>query len=77
VIGAGVAGRCAPTNVNYEHFTAATPTAEQIVVPDLGHADVLCGRAQALGRLLCGGSAQPEAARATVSELMLDFLSRV
>jgi pimeloyl-ACP methyl ester carboxylesterase len=75
VIGAGKGGRCAPAEVNYEHFTAATPTATEVVIPELGHADVLEGRAGAFGRRVCGGAADPTAARRHVAELILGFVN--
>lgn len=75
IIGAERAGRCAPRALNYERFTAMTPTAEQVVVADLGHADVLSGRARTVGRRLCGGGADPDASRTEVSHLMVRFLA--
>lgn len=77
IIGAGVSGPCAPVPVNYTQFVAATPTAQEVVVEDLGHADILCGRARAVGRRLCRGGPDPDRARHEVSRLIVDFLSRV
>jgi pimeloyl-ACP methyl ester carboxylesterase len=74
IIGAGLGGRCAPAAVNHECFAEACPTATHVVVPDMGHADVLTGRALRLGRLLCGGGSDPAAARRQVTDLMLEFM---
>lgn len=74
VIGAGKGGRCAPAEVNYAHFTASTSSAHEVVFPDLGHADVMTGRAGSLGRRVCGGASDPQAARTQVSETIVNFL---
>jgi len=75
VVGAGIGGRCAPEPVNHNVFAAATPHAEHIVVEQLGHADILTGRARDLGRRLCPGADDPDAARAACSTLITDFLT--
>lgn len=77
IIGAGIGGKCAPALVNHEQFAAATEQAEHVVVDDLGHADILSGRAQSFGRRLCGGGAHPDRARARVSTVILEFLTRI
>ncbi len=64
IVGAGISGPCAPVGANHEQFARATPQAVHIVVDDLGHADMLQGRARSLGRRLCGGGTDPDAARA-------------
>jgi pimeloyl-ACP methyl ester carboxylesterase len=73
VVGAGLSGRCAPVPVNHEVFAAASPHARHVVVPQLGHADILEGRARSFGRRLCGGAVDPDAGRAAVSSLLVSF----
>ncbi len=75
ILGAALGGRCAPANANHEVFAAATPHAEHLVVPDLGHADLLTGSARTWGRRLCGGGSDPDLARGRVSELLSAFYS--
>lgn len=75
IVDAGVAGPCAPVGANHEQFARATPQAVHIVVDDLGHADMLIGRARGLGRRLCGGGKDPDAARALCSRLLADFVA--
>jgi pimeloyl-ACP methyl ester carboxylesterase len=70
IIGAGRAGRCAPEPVNHEHFAAAAPPgAVHVVVPELGHADMLDGRARQAARMMCPGADDPDAGRDTVGQL--------
>ena len=73
VIGAGLGGRCAPSAVNHDSFASATPDARHVVVPELGHADMLDGRSRAFGRRLCGGAVDPDPGRATVARLLTAF----
>jgi pimeloyl-ACP methyl ester carboxylesterase len=73
IVGAGLGGRCAPAPVNHEVFAAAAPDARHVVVPELGHADILDGRTRAFGRRLCGGAAEPDPGRAAVSRLLVAF----
>jgi hypothetical protein len=73
IIGAGIGGRCAPAEGNHEVFAATTPQAEHLVIKDLGHADLLNGRARGLGRRLCGGGPDPDAARERISDLLTSF----
>lgn len=75
IIGAGIAGRCAPDGVNHRAFATATPQARHVVVRSLGHADVLQGPARSIGRRLCGGADHPDAGRATCSALMATFVA--
>lgn len=75
VLGAGVTGPCAPVGANHEQFARATPQAVHILVADLGHADMLDGRARSLGRRLCGGGKDPDAARAVCTHLLADFVA--
>ena len=74
IIGAGIAGRCAPDDVNHRAFAAATPQARHVVVSSLGHADVLQGPARSIGRRLCGGADHPDAGRAACSALVTTFV---
>lgn len=74
VIGAGVGGPCAPEHLNHERFAAAAPAGTHVVVDGCGHADMLGGRAARMGRRLCGGGVDPQAARATVTELIAAHL---
>lgn len=75
IVAAGVAGPCAPAGANHEQFVRATPQAIHLVVPGLGHADMLCGRARAFGRRLCSGGPDPDAARAMCTGLLAQFLA--
>ena len=75
VIGAGHGGPCAPVAVNHEQFARATPKAAHVVVDDLGHADMLDGRSRFLGRWLCGGGRDPDAARMVCSQLLVDLVT--
>ena len=75
IIGAGIAGRCAPDGVNHRAFAAAAPQARHVVVRALGHADVLQGPARSIGRLLCRGSDHPDVGRATCSALVTTFVA--
>lgn len=75
VIGAGIGGRCAPEWLNHERFAAAAPTRIHVVVTGCGHADMLGGQVAAMGRRLCGGGADPEAARSTVTALIAAHLT--
>lgn len=70
IIGAGRAGPCAPAGVNHEAFAGATPGCRHVVLPDLGHADILSGRWRSGGRRLCGGGADPAAGRQAVAGLI-------
>ena len=73
IVGAGRGGRCAPGPVNHQTFADALPTAAHVVLPELGHADVLDGWERAVGRWLCGGGApDPDVARDHVAGLLLD-----
>jgi pimeloyl-ACP methyl ester carboxylesterase len=75
IVGAGRAGRCAPEPVNHEVFAAAAPAgAVHVIVPDLGHADMLDGRARQAARRFCPGHDDPDAARETVGALVRGFL---
>lgn len=73
IIGAGIGGRCAPAGGNHNAFAAAAPQAEHLVMEDLGHADLLNGRARGLGRRLCGGGPDPDTARERISDLLTSF----
>ena len=75
IVGAGVSGPCAPVGANHEQFVRATPEAVHLVVPDLGHADILQGRARGFGRRLCGGGQDPDRARALCSGLLTKFVA--
>ena len=75
IIGAGIAGRCAPDGVNHRAFAAAAPQARHVVVRALGHADVLQGPARSIGRLLCRGADHPDVGRATCSALVTTFVA--
>lgn len=75
IVGAGRGGACAPLGLNHEVFAAALPEATHVVITDMGHADILSGRAQTLGRMMCKGGSTPAAYRREVSELMLAWLN--
>ncbi|HRY08833.1 MAG: alpha/beta fold hydrolase [Actinobacteria bacterium] len=75
IAAAGVSGPCAPVGANHEQFARATPQSVHIVVEDLGHADMLQGRARTLGRRLCGGGTDPDAARGVCTGLLADFMA--
>lgn len=70
IIGAGRSGPCAPAGVNHVAFADATPGCRHVVLPDLGHADILCGRWRSAGRRLCGGGGEPEANLQQVADLL-------
>lgn len=70
IVGAGRGGRCAPTPVNHDTFARSAPAARHVVLDDMGHADILDGPGRWLGRRLCGGSADPDAMRDEVSDLL-------
>ena len=75
VVGAGVGDRCAPSAVNHEHFAGSGPPGTvHVIVPTMGHGDLLDDRPAWASRHLCGGSAQPQCERATVGELATGFL---
>ncbi|MCB0916579.1 MAG: alpha/beta fold hydrolase [Actinobacteria bacterium] len=70
IIGAGIGGRCAPSGANHTAFARATPSADHIVIEQMGHADILSGTALAIGRRLCGGAPNPAVPRAEVTGLL-------
>lgn len=74
IIGAGIAGRCAPDGVNHRAFASAAPQARHVVVRSLGHADVLQGAARSMGRRLCPGRDNPDVGRAACSALVTTFV---
>ncbi|MBP7972034.1 MAG: hypothetical protein KAZ48_04480 [Candidatus Nanopelagicales bacterium] len=76
IVGAGIGGRCAPEHLNHNHFAAASSEASHVVVSDMGHMDVLNGRARAIGRRLCGGGTDPDRARSTVTEILRRYGTR-
>ena len=57
-------------------FAAAAPQARHVVVPLLGHADMLDGGARSFGRRLCGGAPDPDEGCAAVSSLLVAFAER-
>lgn len=75
IVGAGIGGSCAPVGANHEQFARATPQAVHVVVHDLGHADMLQGRSRSLGRRLCGGGDDPDAAREWCTRLLAGFVA--
>lgn len=75
VIGFGRSGACAPEAVGYRAFLAACPSAEHVVMPDAGHADVLSGRWLSIARRLCPGGGDPAAVRSEVSGLIVERIS--
>ena len=76
IVGGGLGGRCAPAALNHEQFARAMPTAEHVVLADMGHADILCGGPLRWGRRLCGGGDDPAAVRAQVTALLVAFIQR-
>jgi hypothetical protein len=76
VIGAGIQGRCAPSPVGHHAFAAATEGCTHIVLPDLGHSDILSRGWRSTGARLCGGGRDPEAAIRTVADLICGALTR-
>lgn len=70
VIGAELGGRCAPAKRNHQKFAAASPGSLHVRVADMGHADMLDGRGQRLGRRLCHGGSDPASTRAATTSLI-------
>lgn len=77
VVGAGVGGRCAPAGVDHRQFARATPSARHVIVDGLGHADLLSGAGRRLGRRLCGGGPDPDAARAVTAALVSAWITAI
>jgi pimeloyl-ACP methyl ester carboxylesterase len=77
VVGAGIGGRCAPEPVNHNAFAAAAPYARHVVVPTIGHGDILDDGPAARARRLCGGAPDPAPGRATVTALLTEFVLSV
>jgi hypothetical protein len=77
VVGAGVGGRCAPAGIDHRQFARAEPAARHVIVDGLGHADLLSSRGRDLGRRLCGGGADPDAARAVTAALVNAWITAV
>ncbi len=75
ILGFEVGGRCAPADRNHEHFAAALPDAEHMVVPGCGHADILGGGFGRMGRLTCGGGGDAATAMSTARGALLDALA--
>lgn len=75
IIGAGVGGPCAPASVNHAAFASATPGCRHVVLPDLGHADILSGRWRELGRRLCRGGIDPAGGLRDVAHLLATTLA--
>ncbi len=70
-IGAGIAGRCNPTDRGYAVFTVGTT----VVIPSLGHADVLDDDLRGrMARRICGSEGDPAAARLKVVDAVTRFL---
>lgn len=75
VIGAAKAGKCAPDDRNHVLFAASAPNSSHVVFEDLGHGDVVSGRAGWAARKLCGtGVVDVPRARAEVSSVMVDYI---
>jgi pimeloyl-ACP methyl ester carboxylesterase len=74
IVGAGLSGKCAPLAVNHEQFARAAGPSWHLVVQDMGHGDMLTGRALSLGRRLCGGGSDPGASRAVIGSMVEDYL---
>lgn len=71
VVGLGEGGRCAPAGRGHRVFADAAPDCVHVVVPGAGHADVRDGWSARLGAILCPRGADPAAARAAVSDLLI------
>lgn len=79
IIGAGKGGRCAPARLNHHAFASSvhdtsSPGCVHVVVEDCGHGDMLDGRWRRAARLLCGGGADPDRARASMSRLITRWI---
>jgi hypothetical protein len=55
-------------------FAAAAPDAGHVVVPTIGHGDILDDRPAATARRLCGGAADPAPGRKAVTALIADLV---
>jgi acetyl esterase/lipase len=77
VDGAGLGGRCAPAAVNHDHFAAAAPPGStHVVIPSMGHGDMLDDRPARAARRLCGGSNDPGHERRALAELISRFVDQ-
>lgn len=74
ILGFGIGGRCAPSGRNHEIFAAAAPEASHVIVDDCGHGDILDEDRARPARSLCGGGPDRAAARATVTDAIIDFM---
>lgn len=77
IISLGEPSRCAPADLGPEQFARAAPSADLVVVPDAGHADICSGRTLAWGRRLCRAGADPAAVRRQVTDLVVAALGGV
>lgn len=78
IIGAGRGGKCAPADRNHALFAASASNSKHVVFEDLGHGDVVSGRAGWAARKLCGtGVVDVSCARAEVSSVMVDYIKAV
>lgn len=75
IIGAGVTGACARTEINHEQFYAASASpAWHVVATDYGHVDMLDEDAVETNALYCGaGSTRREPMRRLVAGLLTAF----
>ena len=77
VVGAGLGERCAPAAVNHAHFAAAAPPGStHVVIPSMGHGDMLDDRPARAARRLCGGSDDPAHERRALAELISRFVDQ-
>ncbi len=75
VVGAGRGSRCAPAAMNHERFAESAPAgATHVVIPTMGHGDLLDDAAARTARRLCGGSDRPDLDRSTVASISAGFI---
>jgi len=74
IIGAGIAGACAPEGDNYVQFFEASPSPSKLVVAtDYGHGDMLDEETAALAASVCASNDDREPMRRLTAGLLVAF----
>lgn len=75
IVGAGLGERCAPAGFNHERFAAvAPPDTTHVLMPTMGHADLLDNPMRRAARWLCPGSDDPDLERLTLARIVAAFV---